>query len=123
MTPLINDDIMLAIIGVLCCAGGIGVTITHWLLSRYDVKHPAVNVNELHDKLDNLNKAVVELAWLRLLELHEQAMTQGWMDADRRRIVERLYTAYHLIGGNGTGTMMIEDIRELPTSPPHNKEN
>lgn len=119
MNPLIDNDILIAIIGVLGCAGSIGVTITHWLLTRYDKRHPTIDTADLANKLDNLNTVVVELAWLRLSDMHAKAMEAGWMHQNEKRIAERIYANYHALGGNGTGTAMIEDIRKLPTSPPH----
>ena len=114
---------------------GIGASsITTWLLNRYDRRHPAVdmdklvkrieNLNEqidlstLADKLDALNNAVIELAYLRIRERHENAMRHGWMHPNEKHVLERLYHAYHSIGGNGVGTQMIEEIRNLPSMPP-----
>lgn len=35
--------------------------------------------------------------------------------------VENLYKSYHALGGNGTGTELVERIRNMPTSPPDMK--
>ena len=114
---------------------GIGASsITTWLLNRYDRRHPAVDVDKivkrieelneridlstLADKLDALNNAVIELAYLRIRERHETAMRHGWLHPNEKHVLERLYAAYHSIGGNGVGTQMIDDIRRLPSMPP-----
>lgn len=116
-------------------AAGIGASsIITWLLGRYDRKHPVVDVDQLvhrieelnrqidlstlADKLDALQNAVRELAYLRIRERHENAMRHGWLHPNEKHVLERLYAAYHSIGGNGTGTQMIEDIRRLPSMPP-----
>lgn len=116
-------------------ATGVGVSsVTTWLLNRYDRRHPAVDVDKivkrieelneqidlstLADKLDALNTAVIELAYLRLRERHENAMRHGWLHPNEKHVLERLYAAYHSIGGNGTGTRMIEEIRNLPSVQP-----
>ena len=116
-------------------AAGIGASsIISWLLNRFDRKHPVVDVDQLvrrieelnrqidlstlADKLDGLNTAVIELAYLRIRERHENAMRHGWLHPNEKHVLERLYAAYHSIGGNGTGTQMIEDIRHLPSMPP-----
>ena len=116
-------------------ATGIGASsITTWLLNRYDRRHPVVDVDKLvkrieelnrqidlstlADKLDGLNSAVIELAYLRIRERHETAMRHGWLHPNEKHVLERLYAAYHSIGGNGTGTQMIEEIRNLPSMPP-----
>lgn len=116
-------------------ATGLGASsVITWLLKRYDRLHPAVDVDSivrsveelneqidlstLADKLDALNDAVIELAYLRIRERHEAAMRHGWVHPNEKHVLERLYAAYHSIGGNGVGTQMIEEIRNLPSVPP-----
>ena len=116
-------------------ATGVGASsVITWLLNRYDRRHPAVDVDRivrrieelneqidlstLADKLDALNNAVIELAYLRIRERHETAMRHGWVHPNEKHVLERLYHAYHSIGGNGVGTQMIEEIRNLPSVPP-----
>ena len=128
----LNIEIITALAGM---ATGIGASsITTWLLNRFDRRHPAVDVDKLvqrveelnsqidlstlADKLDGLNNAVIELAWLRIRERHADAVRHGWMHPNEKHVLERLYVAYHSIGGDGTGTQMIEDIRRLPSIPP-----
>ncbi len=129
---LLSAEAITALAGV---ATGLGVSgIISWLLGRYDKRHPAVDVDKivqrieelneqidlstLADKLDALNNAVIELAYLRIRERHENAVRHGWLHPNEKHVLERLYAAYHSIGGNGTGTEMIEDIRRLPSVPP-----
>lgn len=129
---LLSAEAITALAGV---ATGLGVSgVISWLLGRYDKRHPAVDVDKLvrrieelnrqinlstlADKLDALNNAVKELAYLRIRERHENAMRHGWMHPNEKHVLERLYAAYHALGGNGTGTQMIEDIRRLPSIPP-----
>ena len=128
----ISVEVVTALAGL---ATGIGVSsVITWLLNRYDRRHPAVDVDsivrrieELNEqidlstlahKLDALNNAVIELAYLRIRERHETAMRHGWLHPNEKHVLERLYAAYHSIGGNGTGTQMIEEIRRLPSFPP-----
>lgn len=116
-------------------ATGFGVSnVITWLLKRYDRLHPPVDVygivrrieelNEridlstLADKLDALDNAVIELAYLRIRERHENAMSHGWLHPNEKHVLERIYHAYHSLGGNGVGTQMIEEIRNLPSVPP-----
>lgn len=113
---LLSAEAITALAGV---ATGLGVSgIISWLLGRYDKRHPVVDVDKIVEKLDNLNAAVVELAYLRIRERHEKAMRHGWLHPNEKHVLERLYAAYHSIGGNGTGTEMIEDIRRLPSVLP-----
>lgn len=125
-------DVVTAVAGL---ATGVGASsVTTWLLGRFDRRHPAVDVDRivrrieelneridlstLADKLDALNNAVIELAYLRIRERHETAMRHGWMHPNEKHVLERLYAAYHSIGGNGVGTQMIEEIRNLPSVQP-----
>lgn len=128
----ISVEVVTALAGL---ATGIGASsVITWLLNRYDRRHPVVDVNQLvqrvedlndavdlstlAEKLAALNSAVIELAYLRIRERHENAMRHGWLHPNEKHVLERLYAAYHSIGGNGTGTQMIEDIRRLPSMPP-----
>jgi len=127
----LSVEVVTALAGL---ATGIGASgVVSWLLNRYDRRHPVVDVDKLvkrieelnaqidlstlADKLDALNTAVIELAYLRIRERHENAMRHGWLHPNEKHVLERLYAAYHSIGGNGTGTQMIEDIRRLPSMP------
>ena len=113
---LLSAEAITALAGV---ATGLGVSgVISWLLGRYDKRHPVTDMNKIAEKLDNLNAAVVELAYLRIRERHENAVRNGWLHPNEKHVLERLYAAYHSIGGNGTGTEMIEDIRRLPSVPP-----
>ena len=113
---LLSAEAITALAGV---ATGLGVSgIISWLLGRYDKRHPVTDMNKIVEKLDNLNAAVVELAYLRIRERHEKAVRHGWLHPNEKHVLERLYAAYHSIGGNGVGTEMIEDIRRLPSVPP-----
>lgn len=113
---LLSAEAITALAGVVT---GLGVSgIISWLLGRYDKRHPVTDVNKIAEKLDNLNAAVVELAYLRIRERHADAVRHGWLHPNEKHVLERLYAAYHSIGGNGTGTEMIEDIRRLPSVSP-----
>ena len=113
---LLSAEAITALAGV---ATGLGVSgIISWLLGRYDKRHPVTDMNKIAEKLDNLNAAVVELAYLRIRERHERAVRHGWLHPNEKHVLERLYSAYHSIGGNGVGTQMIEEIHNLPSMPP-----
>ena len=128
----ISVEVLTALAGL---ATGVGASsVITWLLNRYDRRHPVVDVDKLvrrieelnrqidlstlADKLAALNSAVIELAYLRIRERYENAMRHGWLHPNEKHIIERLYKAYHSIGGNGTGTQMIEEIRRLPSFQP-----
>lgn len=39
------------------------------------------------------------------------AANGGVCDVETKQTAEKIYRAYHALGGNGVGTQMIEDIR------------
>lgn len=41
-------------------------------------------------------------------------MRHGYIDSDELEHIERVYELYHELGGNGSGTRMMEDLRKLP---------
>ena len=88
------------------------------IVRSIDELNERIDLSTLADKLDALNNAVIELAYLRIRERHETAMSHGWLHPNEKHVLERLYAAYHSIGGNGVGTQMIEEIRNLPSVPP-----
>ena len=114
----LSVEVVTALAGLATCLGA--SSITTWLLNRYDRRHPVVDVDKLvrrieelnqqidlstlADKLDALNDAAKELAYLRIRERHENAMRRGWLHPNEKHVLERLYAAYHALGGNGTGT-------------------
>lgn len=48
-----------------------------------------------------------------LQRLHVEYMYQGYVTHEQRTQYRELYEAYHGLGGNGYGTRMWEDIKEL----------
>lgn len=54
------------------------------------------------------------LLWRELKNIHEEAMKNGGMTIEDRRHLENVYSAYHAIGGNGTGTRLYEEAMNTP---------
>lgn len=86
--------VLVAVVG----SGGFGALVP-WLLDRFD------------HRSDPLRDGVKELLFCKLELLHRQTMQQGSASVETKRTAERIYGAYAGLGGNGTGTSMIEDIR------------
>ena len=50
-----------------------------------------------------------------LVRLHRDLVeAQGWCTLEDKEYAERTYIAYHELRGNGTGTVLYEDIMALP---------
>ena len=54
------------------------------------------------------------LLWRELRNIHAEAAASGGLDVADRRHLENVYSAYHDIGGNGTGTRLYEESMHLP---------
>ena len=90
-----SQETIVAIVIAIIGSGGSGVFVT-WILSKVDQRH------------DPLHEGVRELLFCKLEALHRQMVDAGGIAS----IPERIYAAYHGLGGNGTGTSMIQDIRD-----------
>ena len=58
----------------------------------------------------------------RIVQLYKQYESQGYCPIDARRSLEKLYNAYHALGGNGTNTDLINKIKGFPTEPPEEEK-
>ena len=50
-----------------------------------------------------------------LLEIHAKYVPLGHIPVAVMEEADRVYKAYHSLGGNGTGTKIYEEIKALPT--------
>ena len=50
-----------------------------------------------------------------LLEIHAKYVPLGYIPVAVMEEADRVYKAYHSLGGNGTGTKIYEEIKALPT--------
>lgn len=94
------DGVPLASMDVRAVMECFGVFVT-WILSKVDQRH------------DPLHEGVRELLFCKLEALHRQMVDAGGVASiPLKQSAERIYAAYHGLGGNGTGTSMIQDIRD-----------
>ena len=50
----------------------------------------------------------------RIVTAHYHYADRGWITLHGLEAAEKMYTEYHNLGGNGTVTKLVEDLRELP---------
>lgn len=50
-----------------------------------------------------------------LLEIHAKYVPLGYIPVADMEETDRVYRAYHSLGGNGAGTKLYEEIKALPT--------
>ena len=75
------------------------LAVVTWVLQRLDR-------NPLRDGVKELLFCKLETLHLRMVD------NEGIMSVADKETAERIYTAYHALGGNGVGTRMITEIRQ-----------
>lgn len=73
-------------------------------------------LNRIDSKRNPLREGVKELLFCKLKQFDEQREYNGFVPIADKETVERVYTAYHALGGNGVGTEMTNKIRVCPSS-------
>ena len=91
---------------VICAIlGSQTVTIlVQWVLGKIDAKR------------NPLREGVKELLFCKLKQFDEQRERNGFVSIADKETVERVYMAYHALGGNGVGTEMTNKIRTCASS-------
>ena len=91
---------------VICAIlGSQTVTIlVQWALNRIDAKR------------NPLREGVKELLFCKLKQFDEQRERNGFVPIADKETVERVYNAYHALGGNGVGTEITNKIRTCASS-------
>lgn len=59
----------------------------------------------------------------RIIEAYFHYHDRGWISMHGLENVERLYAAYHKLGGNGTIKKIVEDMRSMPVEDRPPEEN
>lgn len=62
----------------------------------------------------SLETGMRALLWRELKHIYNEGVEAGGLTPDERHHLEDVYTAYHGIGGNGTGTRLHNEAMELP---------
>ena len=70
-------------------------------------------------KREDLRQQAIELGIQALLrdrvvQAYYHYIERGWITLHGLVAAEKMYTEYHNLGGNGTVTKLMEDLRELP---------
>lgn len=78
------------------------------------------NEKEARKKSEAVEDGVLALLRDRIIERYNHYMEQGYIPIYGMDNVNKMYKAYHDLGGNGTITKLVEELDELPTEPPAN---
>lgn len=74
-------------------------------------------VKELKDAQEPQNAALRELLGKELDKEHARLVAQWYASPAEKAAFERLYKAYHGLGGNGTRTALYEDVLQMNSYP------
>ena len=77
-----------------------------WLLKSH--KREAARDRAMETGLRTLLRA-------ELLEIHAKYRPLGYIPLEVMEEADRVYQAYHSLGGNGAGTKVYEELKALPT--------
>ncbi|MCH3975080.1 MAG: hypothetical protein LKF49_01275 [Bifidobacterium tibiigranuli] len=103
MPPTILTAVILAVVG----SGGFG-TLVAWLLRRVDER----------GRDSPLSEGVRVLLLCKLEQMQaEMVANHGIADNDLKARAQKVYDAYHALGGNGHGTQLNNDIQDAPIAP------
>jgi len=93
-----------------------GIIIALIAAASASIVAPVVNfVLQRFNNKGALSQGMRALLWREIKTIHHDAMEKGGMTIDDREHLENVYTAYHAIGGNGTGTKLYDEAMRLPT--------
>lgn len=90
-----------------------------WLLKEQkkkqekDAKERDARIAEEYEKRDANSAGTMVLLKVKLYEYHDKYMELGYIPTYAYENFCDMYKSYHKLGGNGTGTKMYEEIKEL----------
>lgn len=74
----------------------------------------AGRVKRAQQKNDALEDGMRALLRDRITQAHDEYVQRGFCPAHARDNIDNMYEAYHSLGGNGTVTAMMDELRRLP---------
>ena len=115
-----NIDMTVELTPILVCVltgvlGWMGLLIKR-LISRTVEREQAAEQerSEQREAMDTLKEGMRSLLRSELVSLHREWVEEkGYINLEGKEYAERTYTAYHRLGGNGTGTRLWLDIDAL----------
>lgn len=101
---------------IFAAMGGTGAVaaIVQHSIDEWSTRHP----HELTPEVKARN-VLSRHSGLRILkDIHRDAVTRGWVNLDELEEAQEIYEAYHLLGGNGAGTRIMDDLKAMKNYPP-----
>ena len=75
-----------------------------------------------HKKNKALESGVEALLRNGIVQTYNKWEERGYCPIYARENAIRMYEPYHTLGGNDVETDLLEELKKLPTDPPHEKE-
>lgn len=78
------------------------------------VSHARAGVTETTDTVHAMHEGMRCLMRQQIIGIHSDATRRGYITYLEQQHVTQVYDAYHALGGNGSATELMEDIKGLP---------
>lgn len=93
--------------------------LTYWLECGFGLAIAGLSLCYRHlqnkfKKHEALEDGVLAMLHDRLFQSGMYFINKGEITVSELKNIEKMYEAYHKLGGNGTGTEIYERVRELP---------
>ncbi len=127
--PGITSGVVLLVVGGVLGAAGKGIVAAYRKTRAVAHEHTDLvchleesdemrsELQELKGLQDAQNSALREILGDMLDREHARLVAQGYASPEEKRKFERLYMAYHGLGGNGTRTALYEDVMQMKSYP------
>lgn len=84
---------------------------------KYEVNELKSEIRDLKQLQESQNAALRELLGKMLDDEHARLVKQGYASSAEKLAFEKIYQAYHRLGGNGTRTALYEDVLQMNSYP------
>lgn len=76
---------------------------------------------EQSDEQAAIKEGMLALLHAEIYRDYGECERKGYASVDDIKNLEYLYGPYHKLGGNGTGTVLFERVKQMPTEPPQSE--
>lgn len=106
-----SEEHIVTLIVAIIASGSLSQIIA-WILHRVDSRHSPTRRDQA------MEYGLQTLLYQKLQQIHSEMIRRGgWCPDDLKKTADRIYGAYHALGGNGVGTAMWHDITTSHSQP------
>lgn len=111
-----SEESIVAILVAVLASGSVSSLTTFMLKSFYEKRHGTPRQKALETGMQ-------VLLFEKLAKLHQTMIERGgWTPDAEKQLADRIYQAYHDLGGNGVGTALHADILAAHSQPKQESE-